>query len=159
MTSEATRVYPTPMYWSHPEDASKHATEMGLIAHPTFECDLREGSRAISKHELFGSKHPKSRKIDYRRQSEGFVKPVRKTAVAEACHAGEVAHSYARGEIGLNVAHNAPGTPTRHITARSGERSLLRIALTNFRLGKLFDIFDTLDTCFETDPVITSVGR
>ena len=84
---------------------------------------------------------------------------MRKTAVAEACHAREVAHAYARGEIGLNVAHNAPGTGIRQIAARSGERSLLRIALTNSRLGKLSDTLGTLDRCFDSRAFIASVGR
>ena len=55
-----------PLRWGHPKDASKHMTEMGLVAHATFACDLRERSRSVIEHELFGSMHPKSREINYR---------------------------------------------------------------------------------------------
>lgn len=67
MTFGARCIFLAPMLWRHPKDASKHATELGLIAHATFACDLIEESRVILEHELFGSKHPKSREVIYGR--------------------------------------------------------------------------------------------
>ena len=135
---------PAPMHWGHPKDAPKDVTELSLVAHATFECDLRERPRGVIEHELFGSKHPKSREISCRRQSEGFAKPVRKTAGAEACRVREVAHAYAPRKIALDIPQNALGTRIRKFAARS---------------GGLWDTFDTLGECFVSGAVIASVDR